>query len=67
MAAPWRTLPLIDRWLLGQIMPNDICYFRFSVISLSVGVMFDLIRKIVEFGLPLSLAIKVLFFSLPSF
>jgi lipopolysaccharide export system permease protein len=29
--------------------------------------MFDLIRKIVEFGLPLFLALKVLFFSLPSF
>jgi len=39
----------------------------FTVISLSVGVMFDLIRKIVEFGLPLFLALKVLFFSLPSF
>ena len=39
----------------------------FTVISLSVGVMFDLIRKIVEYGLPLFLALKVLFFSLPSF
>lgn len=39
----------------------------FTVISLSVGVMFDLIRKIVEFGLPLFLALKVLFFSLPGF
>jgi len=29
--------------------------------------MFDLIRKIVEYGLPLFLALKVLFFSLPSF
>ena len=39
----------------------------FTVISLSVGVMFDLIRKVVEYGLPLFLALKVLFFSLPSF
>jgi len=39
----------------------------FTVISSSVGVMFDLIRKVVEFGLPLFLALKVLFFSLPSF
>ena len=39
----------------------------FTVISLSVGVMFDLIRKIVEFGLPIFLAIKVIFYSLPSF
>ena len=39
----------------------------FTVISLSVGVMFDLIRKIVEYGLPLSQAMKALFYSLPSF
>jgi len=39
----------------------------FTVISLSVGVMFDLIRKIVEYGLPVFLAIKVLIYSLPSF
>ncbi len=66
--SPWYLLPLIDRWLLGQIIPPMIfAISAFTVISLSVGVMFDLIRKIVEFGLPLFLAIKVLFFSLPSF
>jgi len=66
--SPWYLLPLIDRWLLGQIIPPLIfAISAFTVISLSVGVMFDLIRKIVEFGLPLFLAIKVLFFSLPSF
>nr|WP_075488081.1 LptF/LptG family permease [Prochlorococcus marinus] len=65
---PWYSLPLIDRWLLGQIIPPMIfAISAFTVISLSVGVMFDLIRKIVEFGLPLFLALKVLFFSLPSF
>ena len=66
--SPWYLLPLIDRWLLGQIIPPMIfAISAFTVISLSVGVMFDLIRKIVEFGLPLFLALKVLFFSLPSF
>ncbi len=66
--SPWYLLPLIDRWLLGQIIPPMIfAISAFSIISLSVGVMFDLIRKIVEFGLPLFLALKVLFFSLPSF
>ncbi len=65
---PWYSIPLIDRWILGQIIPPMIfAISAFSVISLSVGVMFDLIRKIVEFGLPLFLALKVLFFSLPSF
>ena len=66
--APWHSIPLIDRWLLGQIIPPMLfAISAFTVISLSVGVMFDLIRKIVEFGLPLLLALKVLFFSLPSF
>ena len=66
--APWYSIPLIDRWLLGQIIPPMIfAISAFTVISLSVGVMFDLIRKIVEFGLPLILAFKVLIFSLPSF
>ena len=66
--SPWYSIPLIDRWLLGQIIPPMIfAISAFTVISLSVGVMFDLIRKIVEFGLPLLLALKVLFFSLPSF
>ena len=65
---PWYSIPLIDRWLLGQIIPPMLfAISAFTVISLSVGVMFDLIRKIVEFGLPLFLALKVLFFSLPSF
>jgi len=66
--SPWYLLPLIDRWVLGQIIPPMIfAISAFTVISLSVGVMFDLIRKIVEFGLPLFLALKALFFSLPSF
>ena len=58
----------MDRWLVGQILPPMFfAISAFTVISLSVGVMFDLIRKIVEFGLPLLLAFKVLFYSLPGF
>ena len=65
---PWNSIPLMDRWLVTQILPPMLfAISAFTVISLSVGVMFDLIRKIVEFGLPLFLAIKVLFYSLPSF
>ena len=65
---PWYLIPLIDRWLIGQILPPMFfAISAFTVISLSVGVMFDLIRKIVEFGLPLFLALKVLVYSLPSF
>ena len=65
---PWHSIALIDRWLLGQIIPPMIfAISAFTVISLSVGVMFDLIRKIVEYGLPLLQALKALIYSLPSF
>ena len=65
---PWYSIPLIDRWLLGQIIPPMIfAISAFTVISLSVGVMFDLIRKIVEYGLPVLNALQALIFSLPSF
>jgi lipopolysaccharide export system permease protein len=68
ISSPWFSIPLLDRWLLGQIIPPMVfAISAFTVISLSVGVMFDLIRKIVEFGLPLFLALKILFYSLPSF
>ena len=66
--SPWYSIPLIDRWLLGQIIPPMIfAISAFTVISLSVGVMFDLIRKIVEYGLPVLKALQALIFSLPSF
>ena len=65
---PWYSIALMDRWLLGQIIPPMIfAISAFTVISLSVGVMFDLIRKIVEYGLPLLEAIQALIYSLPSF
>ena len=62
--SPWYLLPLIDRWLIGQIIPPMIfAISAFTVISLSVGVMFDLIRKIVEFGLPLFLRNQIFCFT----
>ena len=65
---PWYSISLIDRWLLGQIIPPMIfAISAFTVISLSVGVMFDLIRKIVEYGLPILQALQALIYSLPSF
>ena len=63
-----RVIPLIDKWLIAQIVPPLIFSISaFTVVSLSVGVMFDLIRKIVEFGLPFGLALKILFLKLPGF
>ncbi len=64
----WKIIPLLDRWILFELLPP--LFFSiaaFTVVSLSVGVIFDLIRKIVEIGLPLSIAIKILLLKLPSF
>ena len=61
-------IPIIDRWLFSQLIPPlFFAISAFTVVSLSVGVMFDLIRKIVEFGLPITLAIQVMFLKLPGF
>ena len=58
---PWHSISLVDRWLLGQIIPPMLfAISAFTVISLSVGVMFDLIRKIVEYGLPILQALQAL-------
>tara|TARA_B100000945_G_scaffold60351_1_gene44913 strand:- start:435 stop:1628 length:1194 start_codon:yes stop_codon:yes gene_type:complete len=64
----FKAIPLIDRWLIGQLLPP--MFFAigaFTVVSLSVGIMFDLVRKIVEFGLPLQVAFKILILKLPGF
>ena len=62
------SVPLIDRWLLGQLIPPMIFAIgAFTAVSLSVGIMFDLVRKIVEFGLPFQIALKILLLKLPGF
>ena len=64
----WKIIPLLDRWIFFELFPP--LFFSiaaFTVVSLSVGVIFDLIRKIVEIGLPFSIAIKILLLKLPSF
>ena len=63
-----RIIPLIDKWLIAQLVPPLIFSISaFTVVSLSIGVMFDLIRKIVEFGFPFSLALKIINLKLPGF
>ena len=66
---PWlRKLPLLDRWLFGELTgPLLFAIAAFTVVSLSVGVMFDLVRRIVESGLPVTVAVQVMALKLPSF
>ena len=61
-------IPLLDRWILLELLPPLLfAISAFTVVSVSVGVMFDLVRKIVEFDLPLNIALNVLILRLPSF
>ena len=63
-----RHIPLLDRWLIVELIsPLLFAVAAFTVVSLSVGVMFELVRKIVESGLPVLIAVQVLLQRLPSF
>lgn len=61
-------LPLIDRWLLKELIgPLLFGIAAFTAVSLSVGVVFELVRRIAESGLPILAAIQVLLLRLPGF
>ncbi len=64
----WRKIPLLDRWLLGELTPPFLfAISAFTVVSLSVGVMFELVRQIVESGLPFNIALQVFLLRIPGF
>jgi lipopolysaccharide export system permease protein len=63
-----RSIPLIDRWLLQELIgPLLFGIAAFTAVSLSVGVVFELVRRIAESGLPVLTAIQVLLLRLPGF
>ena len=64
----WRRLPLLDRWLLQELMgPLLFGIAAFTAVSLSVGVVFELVRRVAESGLPAQVAVQVLMLRLPGF
>ena len=66
---PWlRRVPLLDRWLTAELMgPLLFGIAAFTAVSLSVGVVFELVRRVAESGLPLTTAMLVLLLRLPGF
>jgi lipopolysaccharide export system permease protein len=61
-------LPLLDRWLLAELLgPLLFGIAAFTAVSLSVGAVFELVRRVAESGLPLDVAVQVLLLELPSF
>jgi lipopolysaccharide export system permease protein len=58
----------MDRWLTSELIgPLLFGIAAFTVVSLSVGVVFELVRKVAEAGLPPLVAMQVLGLRLPSF
>ena len=53
-------LSLLDRWLLAEIAaPLLFAVAAFTVLGLSIGVMFELARRLVD-GLPILVALQLL-------
>ena len=59
--------PLLDQWLLAEIAaPLLFAVASFTVLGLSIGVMFELARRLVD-GLPILVALQLLLLNIPSF
>ena len=64
----WNRIPLMDRWLVKELLgPLLFGIAAFTAVSLSVGVVFELVRRVAESGLPLLAAMQVLLLRLPGF
>ena len=64
----WLRLPLLDRWLTSELIaPLLFGIAAFTAVSLSVGVVFELVRMVAESGMPLLAAGQVLALRLPGF
>lgn len=65
----WHRLPhlsVMDRYLTSELtMPFLFGVGAFSILGLSAGAMFELIRRVTESGLPMAVAIEVLLLKYP--
>jgi lipopolysaccharide export system permease protein len=61
-------ISILDRYLIKElILPFVFGMGIFTSLGLAVGILFDLVRKITESGLPVELAIQILALKLPEF
>lgn len=62
------TPAVMDRYIAAQLLlPFLFGVAAFSSVGVAIGIMFDLVRKVVESGLPLSTALNVFLLKLPDF
>lgn len=61
-------LALMDRYIAAELLPPFLFgVAAFASVLVAVGTVFDLVRKVVESGLPISIALNVFLLKLPSF
>ncbi|NET30741.1 MAG: YjgP/YjgQ family permease [Cyanothece sp. SIO1E1] len=61
-------LPILDRYIFTELLPPLLFSIgAFSSIGVAIGTVFDLVRRVTESGLPLTIAFQVLILKLPEF
>ena len=62
------TLSVMDRYIILELLPPFLFGVgAFTSLGISIGALFDLIRKVSEYGLPFGIATQVLLLTLPQF
>ena len=61
-------ISVMDRYIVSEVIPPFLFGMgMFSALGIAVGILFDLVRRVTEYGLPNSIAFKVAIFSVPQF
>ena len=61
-------LSVMDRYLFTELfLPFIFGMGMFTSLALSIGTLFDLVRRVTESGLPMGIAVKILFLKMPEF
>lgn len=61
-------LSVMDRYIMSELLlPFLFGMGLFTSLTLSIGTLFDLIRRVTESGLPLAIALQILFLQSPRF
>jgi len=61
-------LSILDRYLVGELLPPFLFGVGlFSSLGVAVGMVFDLVRRVTEYGLTIDVALRVMVLKLPEF
>jgi lipopolysaccharide export system permease protein len=59
---------VMDRYIVGELLlPFLFGMGVFTSLGISIGTLFDLVRRVTDSGLPMSIAIQILFLKTPAF